>query len=238
MKQFTHVSGFTEYMSIVQKLVLNYGQPNLKILDMPAGNGLLSDNLRKHGHEVTCADINSEKPEYAFVNMEHELPFEDATFDAVICLEGIEHVLSPDKLVKEICRVVKSDGFVIISLPNVQSLFSRLTFLFTGTFYQFEPESTRHPKGQLMDRGHISPVSFFQLSYFFGEYDFKPKTITGDKIKKKILMPVYLILFFVSKLNGWLRGRKSNNIEIQQIYKFSNKLRAQASRSLVTLWAK
>jgi SAM-dependent methyltransferase len=238
MKQFTHVSGFTEYMSIVQKIVLSQDKKNLKILDMPAGNGLLSENLREHGHEVTCADINSEKPEYTFVNMEHLLPFEDATFDAVICLEGIEHVISPDQLVKEICRVVRPDGFIIISLPNVQSLFSRLKFLFTGTFYQFEPESTRHPKGELMDRGHISPLSFFQLSYLFGEYEFIPKVVTGDKIKKKVLMPLYLILLLISNINGWLRCRKNKDIKTKQIYKLSNQLRAQTSRSLVTLWTK
>jgi SAM-dependent methyltransferase len=170
--------------------------------------------------------------------MEMKLPYADASFDVVICLEGIEHVIAPNSLVNEICRITKPNGFVIISLPNVQSLFSRLQFLFTGTFYQFEPEGYRHPMGRLIDRGHISPVTFVQLNYLFGESEFKPQIVSGDKIKKKILLPIYAILWAINLLALTLRSMKNNDYTVKTIYKLLTSSRCMMSRSLISVWSK
>jgi len=185
-----------------------------------------------------CADINSERPEYVFVNMELPLPFKDASFDVVICLEGVEHVVEPYGLIREICRVLKSDGFVVLSLPNVQSLFSRLKFLFTGTFYQFEPEGRLHPQGRLLDRGHISPVSLVQLDYIFGEFGLVPQTVTGDRIKKKWLFPLYLVLWAFNVMALRIRGLRGSREDIRRLYGFLTHLRPMLSRSLITVWGK
>ena len=237
-REFSHVSKVTGYMRIAMDVVLNSGKSGLNILDMPAGNGIFAENLRKHGHIVTCGDINSERPDFTFVNMELSLPFEDASFDAVICLEGIEHVISPPHLISEICRVLKPDGFVIMSLPNVQSLFSRLKFLFTGTFYLFDPEQNCHPNGLLIDRGHISPMTLVQLHYFFGEFGLQPQIITGDKIKRKILLPIYIIIWIISLLSAWLKNLKSNRDDMKELHGFLTSFRAMTGRSLVTVWRK
>lgn len=238
INDFTHVHNLTGYMKIVEKIVVDSGRNNLKILDIPAGNGLLSDNLKNHGHDVTYADFNSERKEYDYVNMEEKLPYGDKTFDVAICLEGIEHVISPNILINELCRITKDDGFIVLSLPNVQSLYSRLQFLATGTFYQFEPEGARHPRGKPIDRGHISPMSIVHLQYLFGESEFKLQIVTGDKIKKKILMPIYLLLWLVNYANLTLRSLKSNDIELKTLYKFLLSPRCLMSRSLVNVWAK
>ena len=237
-REFSHVNKITGYMRLAMAAVLSSGRSGLNILDMPAGNGLFAENLRQYGHTVTSGDINSERPDFVFVNMERPLPFGDASFDAVVCLEGIEHVISPAHLVAEICRVLKPDGFVILSLPNVQSLYSRLKFLFTGTFYLFDPEQNCHPNGLLIDRGHISPVTLVQLQYFFGEFGLQPLQITGDKIKKKILMPIYLFIWFINFSLSWLKNIKNKRDDMQKLYGFLNSFSAMTGRSLVTVWGK
>jgi 2-polyprenyl-3-methyl-5-hydroxy-6-metoxy-1,4-benzoquinol methylase len=63
-RKFSHVPNFTGYMTIVADLVMKLPGSGLKVLDMPAGNGLLSDYLRNNGHNVTSADINSERSDY------------------------------------------------------------------------------------------------------------------------------------------------------------------------------
>ena len=123
-KKFSHVPNFTGYMKIALTLI-NRTSKHQKILDIPAGNGLLAEELREHGHKVVCADINKEKENFVFANMSETLPFSDNEFDTVICLEGIEHLINPTKLIKELCRVCKKDGRIIISTPNIQNLYSR-----------------------------------------------------------------------------------------------------------------
>src|ERR1041385_6622795 len=137
-RDFSHVSNFTGYMQTVLRLASN-GNSHHRILDIPAGNGLLAERLRNDGHEVVCADINRARPDYVYANLGEALPFRDAEFDACLCLEGIEHVLDSISLVRELCRITKPGGRIIISLPNIQNMFSRFQFLCTGYFYQFAP---------------------------------------------------------------------------------------------------
>ncbi len=236
LKQFSHVPNFTRYMAIVEKIVLDIKKPGLEILDIPAGNGLLAERMRNHGNNVVCADINSELPDYVFANMEMPLPFESSYFDVVICLEGIEHVIGQYSLISELCRVCKPDGFVILSLPNIQSLFSRIKFLFTGTFYQFEPEGNRHPNGGLIDKGHISPITLVQLDYIFHELGFEPYIVTGDIIKKRIFFPLYMVLWFANVMTLWFRCRKCISEDVRRLYSFLTGIRPMTSRSLITVW--
>ena len=61
--------------------------------------------------------IDMKKPDY-FYNGTH-LPFKNEEFDMVICTQVLEHVPDPLLLLKEMSRVCKRGGGVIISLPFV-----------------------------------------------------------------------------------------------------------------------
>ena len=50
------------------------------------------------------------------------LPFPDAAFDLVTCLETLEHVHDTDHLVCEIHRVLKPTGYAVISVPRIDGL--------------------------------------------------------------------------------------------------------------------
>lgn len=191
-KTYSHVSNFTGYMKIVLESFMNTAG-KLKILDIPAGNGLLAEKLREAGHDVVCADINREKEDYVFADMMETLPFSDGQFDAVICLEGIEHVIEPAKLISELCRVCKDRGKIVVSLPNIQNMYSRLQFMCTGTFYQFPPSLPPGKKtsknGGKADLGHISPLGYVQLRYLFKYQGAELINIAGDRYKRKVLLP-------------------------------------------------
>lgn len=57
---------------------------------------------------------------FAQALVEH-LPYADGRFDKVICGEVIEHVLDEDKALEELLRVLKPDGTLIISVPNLNA---------------------------------------------------------------------------------------------------------------------
>jgi SAM-dependent methyltransferase len=69
--------------------------------------------------DVIC-DLNSE---------ELELPFPDETFDLVICTEVLEHLLLPQKLLKETQRTLSHDGRILLSVPNMTSLTYRIAWM-------------------------------------------------------------------------------------------------------------
>lgn len=236
--RYSHVPNFTQYMEIVLGIA-NKGSGRQRILDIPAGNGLLAEKLAEYGHDVVCADINNEKEAYVYADMSETLPFNDGEFDTVICLEGVEHVIEPSKLISELCRICKDQGRIIISLPNIQNMFSRLQFISTGTYYQFPPSlpSQNIDNRKREDLGHISPLSFVQLRYLFKYYKADLIAVSGDKYKKKILLPLLLPFILLGYL--WshylekqdLAGNKTSNKHL-----FSPPL--LFSRSLILVFTK
>lgn len=203
-KEFSHVANFTGYMALVADH-FSRRPKGLKIFDLPAGNGLLADALRGMGHAVTCGDINRARPDYRYVDMAAPLPFPDGEFDAVICLEGLEHLVNPVQLIGELARVTCAGGEIVVSTPNVTSFYSRLHQLFTGVPYQFNPARTPGVEPHAAaDRGHVFPLSFYQLRYLFEQHGARVQRVLGDRYKKKVLMPLYLCLLPFAWAASWL----------------------------------
>lgn len=238
LNRFSHVANFTGYMAVVQRLVEQRHRAPADVLDMPAGNGLLSERLRALGHRVVRADFNAEHPDYVYADMEARLPFDDNRFDVVCCLEGIEHVIDPTHLARELARVLRPGGTLYLSLPNLQSLYSRLCFLFTGTFYQFAPEQTRHPAGEPVDRGHINGLTLAQLHYLFADVGLIMAHVDGDKIKKKALMPVYLPLWAIASLATRRRRQPVGEHHRAGLFRALDSRPAMLSRSIIVCFEK
>jgi SAM-dependent methyltransferase len=100
-------------------LIQKYFSFNLQLANYfgdPSRNGLQNDPMEIEGqtHEFIYQHFNIEKDRF---------PYPDSTFDVVIFCEIIEHLLmSPDWPVSEINRILKPDGFILISTPNAVRL--------------------------------------------------------------------------------------------------------------------
>lgn len=60
-----------------------------------------------------------------------KIPFKDSFFEAVICLEVLEHVDDPGTVVLEINRVLKKGGYTVLLVPIDNRLFRIVWFLWT-----------------------------------------------------------------------------------------------------------
>ena len=107
----------------------------MRALDLGCAFGYTSCLMAKKGARIFGVDIyepllevglklaeaNQLKVNFVRANAKR-LPFPDGTFNIVICSELIEHVIDWRKVVKEMARVVKADGQVVISTPNIRGL--------------------------------------------------------------------------------------------------------------------
>jgi ubiquinone/menaquinone biosynthesis C-methylase UbiE len=64
----------------------------------------------------------------------HDLPFKDNSFEAVFCLEAMEHIINPKKVFKEIKRVLAPGGYLIVLVPTDSFLFQACWFVVLRTW--------------------------------------------------------------------------------------------------------
>ena len=108
------------------------GLPGKRVLDVGCGGGLLSEGMAVRGAEVTGIDL-SEKPlgvarlhllesgqkvDYRKISAEQMAEEMPCAFDAVTCLEMLEHVPDPASIVESCARLVKPGGQVFFSTIN------------------------------------------------------------------------------------------------------------------------
>ena len=99
--------------------------PGPRILNAGAGQGTFSELLTKRGFDVTSADsspvavaVLRERLDAHAVDADVKaLPFVDATFDAAVLGEVLEHIEDDVAALREIARVVKPGGAVALSVP-------------------------------------------------------------------------------------------------------------------------
>lgn len=109
-----------------------------KVLDVGCGTGFLSLLMKNQDNDVYGIDISEvalRKAELKGIKVKREdventLPFDDNIFDIVICSEVIEHLFNPMYLLEEIRRVLKPDGYIVLSTPNVAYFLRRIALLF------------------------------------------------------------------------------------------------------------
>lgn len=101
------------------------GNPGPRVLNAGAGSGSFSLRLAEGGFEVTSIDTSPAAVEALHSRVPGEvaqadvtaLPFADATFDAAVLGEVLEHVEDDHGALAEVARVLKPGGVLAVSVP-------------------------------------------------------------------------------------------------------------------------
>jgi SAM-dependent methyltransferase len=102
------------------------------VLDAGCGSGRMLQELEPYG-DVFGVDVSPEAAEIARSRGHgevvdgplEELPWEDAKFDLVTCLDVLEHLPDEDSALRELARVCKPGGWMVLTVPAYESLWSR-----------------------------------------------------------------------------------------------------------------
>lgn len=148
-----------------------------RVADIGAGRGyfsrLLGEELRaRHGvdprEHVFACDAVPASFEYEGVECHASLedgrtPFADASFDAVVSIEVIEHVEDQFAFLRELARIAKPGATVVVTTPNVLNLNSRLRSLTCGFPLLYDPLPL--VGDARVCSGHIHPITPYFLAY-------------------------------------------------------------------------
>jgi len=103
---------------------------NARILHVGCGEGEYDSHIAEYCGKLDSVDINPKDIEYAqnlnaqntkichAVENAEDLSFKDGSFDSVVCIDILEHVGNPVKVIKEMSRVLKKGGYLILTVPH------------------------------------------------------------------------------------------------------------------------
>lgn len=116
-----------------------------RLIDIGSGEGALVERYRQTGRNIIGVDTAYESPLVQRVNL-LTLPFDDDSFDVVLLLDVLEHLQLPEqsKALVEMRRVLKRGGILVMTVPNLAHLHSRIKFLCSGKLTRTSAVE-RHP---------------------------------------------------------------------------------------------
>lgn len=148
---------------------------NRNVIDCSCGNGYGSYYLATHGAaNVLGIDIAQEAIDYSKEHFQHNnlkyvlgdatnlMEIEDGTVDVYVCYETIEHIAEPSLMLREIKRILKPDGILLISCPNDNI---------------FEPNNPYHCEVYTLEKFRSLISGFFGNSHLFTQ-----NNMTGTSI--------------------------------------------------------
>ena len=151
-----------DYFARARREVLPFLPKSIeRMLDVGCGEGVTTALIRQEYTSITWAGgielfadaaLQAEKTmDRVWCGNFEELTFEydisPKTLDVVLCLDILEHLQDPWEAVRRITPLLKSDGRLIISIPNIRNWKFIKNLLFKGDF--------EYKNAGLLDRTHL-----------------------------------------------------------------------------------
>jgi 2-polyprenyl-3-methyl-5-hydroxy-6-metoxy-1,4-benzoquinol methylase len=182
------------------------------LLDLSCGGGEIAAMLSSHGFRVVATEyrvppvVGEKVLRVGGVDLNEALPFKSRTFDGVNLAEVIEHIEHQAQLIREIARVLKERGVLVLSTPNVLNVMSRLRFLFTGFLRgRVRPIHYSRPPGQAPN---AYLIHFYELYYLLTHSGFEIEKLERTRVKLASLFflvwlyPLMWLCSFVAVIVG------------------------------------
>jgi len=195
------------------KKLLQFIRPeNKKLLDIGTGKGYFLEEAEKVGFDVFGLDISqyaceSSQKKFKGKIFQGELSdsaYPENYFDVVSATDFIEHISDPQKLLREISRIIKPKGFLFLITPDISS-FSRK--IWGRRWFQYKYEHVIYWEQKTLQRllqNHDFEIVFcrsnykrFQLGYY--RFYFQKYAFFG--LRKPLLFFLKILPNFIKNLS-------------------------------------
>jgi 2-polyprenyl-3-methyl-5-hydroxy-6-metoxy-1,4-benzoquinol methylase len=159
------------------RLLLDLVEPGGRVLDVGCSAGYLAERMAARGGAVVGVELNPAAAERARSHCEEvlvadveaiELPFEPGSFDTIVCADLIEHLRDPQAFLGRIRPLLRDEGRLVLTTPNVANWSIRLQLLF-GRF--------RYTERGILDRTHAYLFTRKTLIECLRGAGYEPETI-------------------------------------------------------------
>lgn len=139
---FFNKDPFHTHMKILKRV-----SPKTKVLEIGSATGYFSQELLKKGCQVTAVENDKKavqiarknkkvKTIYGDVNFINKYFSSSEKFDYIILADVLEHLIDPEQVLIKLKKYLKSNGKLLISLPNIANYAIRLKVLSGNFDYQ------------------------------------------------------------------------------------------------------
>ena len=183
--RYAHAFSITDSDQFRLEKVLSFIGNNKKVLDIGCGDGFVMEKIKKQrnavsGIEISIPSIRSARKRGFVV---YDISLNDIhwskkikqKFDVVWVGEVIEHIFDTDSFLENVRRVLKKDGKMVLSTPNLASFGRRILHLF-GINPLLETTARKQ------DAGHIRYFTFRNLTQLLKEHRFDVEQITSSVV--------------------------------------------------------
>lgn len=159
------------------------------LLDVSCKEGDLLRSLQSRGFILRGTNFEPSGPALNGVPIDYgvdllkRLPYEDASFDVILLVEVIEHLENHRVALGELARILKPNGALILTTPNIMRLNSRLHFFWSGyhkTKRRFIPFDTPLEQAH---RFHNYPIDLPILYYLCKQSGLELEHLEKSKVK-------------------------------------------------------
>ena len=150
--------------------IFSHVKPGATILEFGCYDGGMSRILKeKYGCKVYGIEINKKAAEKArehlveliigdMEKMDFSIYLKNKKFDIFIFSDVIEHLQDPESLLKNVRSLLKNDGYVLASIPNVA---------YAGVIFDLLRGEFNYSKTGLLDRSHLRFFTKNEIYYLF-----------------------------------------------------------------------
>lgn len=168
--------------SLIKKYLPKKPNNQIRFLDLGCGEGHFCQLLKQKGYysDYLGLEFSQEQVKKArrrgfavrHANLNKKIPLPDASFDIILASEILEHIYDTEFFLEEIHRILKPEGILFLTTPNIASLGSRIKLLF-GIRPAAIDVRVRNTSG------HIHGFTISDLKALFSDTGFTVKCVTG-----------------------------------------------------------